>query len=160
MRFYNREVEISGLLETASRAEQQAQMTFVVGRRRIGKTALILQTFRKQKFVYLFGDINTSATVLPFDSNKGVKDYLEDAGGIRDTAYSEIFIIDPDGKQTSLSTKFPFKYIENRSANIFPGTVIYVPKDIGKQDGLTYASTVAPVLSSLALTLASLNSIN
>ena len=113
-----------------------------------------------QKFVYLFGDINTSATVLPFDSNKGVKDYLEDAGGIRDTAYSEIFIIDPDGKQTSLSTKFPFKYIENRSANIFPGTVIYVPKDIGKQDGLTYASTVAPVLSSLALTLASLNSIN
>ena len=43
-----------------------------------------------------------------------------------------------------------------RFKNIF----IYAPKDVGKLQGIEFASTFAPVLSSLALSLASLNSIN
>lgn len=54
MRFYNRENEIKALLDTAERAKEHAQMTFVVGRRRIGKTAMILKAFEDRPFVYLF----------------------------------------------------------------------------------------------------------
>ena len=46
------------------------------------------------------------------------------------------------------------------SINIYPGSIIYAPRDIGKVTGVKYAATVSPILSSLALTLASLNSIN
>jgi hypothetical protein len=44
--------------------------------------------------------------------------------------------------------------------DIYPGSIIYAPRDIGKLGGLTYASSLAPILSSLAISLASLNSIS
>ena len=47
-----------------------------------------------------------------------------------------------------------------KSQTIYPGTIVYAPKDVGKLDGIQYASTVSPILSSLALTIASLNSIS
>ena len=37
---------------------------------------------------------------------------------------------------------------------------IYAPRDLGKVDGISLASTLAPVVSSIAISLASLNSIN
>lgn len=40
MRFYNREKELELLQEVHKRSASSAQMTFVVGRRRIGKTRL------------------------------------------------------------------------------------------------------------------------
>lgn len=53
MKFYNREQELKTLRETKDRAQHSAQMTFIVGRRRIGKTALILECFPKD-LVYFF----------------------------------------------------------------------------------------------------------
>ena len=47
-----------------------------------------------------------------------------------------------------------------KNADIYPGTIIYVPREIGQLDGINYAAVVAPIFSSLALSLASLNSIN
>jgi len=41
-----------------------------------------------------------------------------------------------------------------------PGSTIYIPKQIGKVDGINLAATVSPIVSSFALSLASLNSIN
>ena len=54
MKFYNRESELKTLRETKKRAQQHnAQMTFIVGRRRIGKTALILECLPND-LVYFF----------------------------------------------------------------------------------------------------------
>ena len=44
--------------------------------------------------------------------------------------------------------------------DIVPGTVIYAPREMGKIQGLSFAATLAPIISSVALSLASLNSIN
>lgn len=54
MKFYNREQEIKALHSSRLRAQISAQMSFVVGRRRIGKTALILQSVKQTSFVYFF----------------------------------------------------------------------------------------------------------
>ncbi|MBZ9786718.1 ATP-binding protein [Psychroflexus sp. CAK57W] len=54
MKFYNREKEISLLREVAENATSSAQMTFMVGRRRIGKTSLMLEVFKAENYVYLF----------------------------------------------------------------------------------------------------------
>lgn len=53
-KFYNREKEIALLSNTEQKSLETAQMTFVVGRRRIGKTALLTQTFRGKQTLYFF----------------------------------------------------------------------------------------------------------
>jgi len=53
-KFYDREKEIALLLNTEQKSMEAAQMTFVTGRRRIGKTALLTQTFRGKPMLYFF----------------------------------------------------------------------------------------------------------
>jgi AAA+ ATPase superfamily predicted ATPase len=53
MKFYNREVELQTLQAVEEKAKHSAQMTFIVGRRRTGKTTLIRKAYQ-QNFVYLF----------------------------------------------------------------------------------------------------------
>jgi len=109
-----------------------------------------------QKVVYLFGDFK-SPTNTRYDSSLSIKDYIKLAGGLKDSALSEIIVIDPDGNSHNYQTKLAFFGSE---AEIYPGSIIYAPRNIGKINGLQYAATVSPVLSNLALALASLNSIN
>ena len=54
MRFYNREKEIEYFEEIWKNAENSAQMTLVVGRRRIGKTVLLKKVIENIPSVYLF----------------------------------------------------------------------------------------------------------
>ncbi|GAA0880618.1 ATP-binding protein [Algoriphagus jejuensis] len=54
MRFYNREKELDQLRKIRERSTQSAQMTVVIGRRRIGKTSLLKKDMEGQVAVYLF----------------------------------------------------------------------------------------------------------
>lgn len=54
MKFYNREKELALLYETERRSVKQAQMTFVVGRRRIGKTSLLIRATANKDVLYFF----------------------------------------------------------------------------------------------------------
>lgn len=54
MKFYNREKEIALLQQIEALSSTTAQMTFVTGRRRIGKTSLLLKATDNKKLVYLF----------------------------------------------------------------------------------------------------------
>ena len=53
-KFYNREREISLLKDIEKKSLRTAQMTFVVGRRRIGKTALLRSVFAGEETLYFF----------------------------------------------------------------------------------------------------------
>ncbi|MDR3243469.1 MAG: ATP-binding protein, partial [Elusimicrobiota bacterium] len=53
MKFYDREKELDLLNQIENKAAQNAQMTFVIGRRRIGKTALLTKAY-KDKTLYFF----------------------------------------------------------------------------------------------------------
>jgi len=54
MRFYNRERELAQLQKIRERSASSAQMTVVIGRRRIGKTSLLKKGMEGQIAVYLF----------------------------------------------------------------------------------------------------------
>lgn len=54
MKFYGREEELKTLRDTSSRSRKTSQFTVVLGRRRIGKTRLILEATREERRVYLF----------------------------------------------------------------------------------------------------------
>ncbi len=53
-KFYNREEEIEYLEKIEDRSKQMAQMTVMVGRRRIGKTTLLKKAFAEKRSLYLF----------------------------------------------------------------------------------------------------------
>ena len=54
MNFYGRKQEIQQLVDIREKSNQTAQMTLMVGRRRIGKTRLILKSLEGQTFLYFF----------------------------------------------------------------------------------------------------------
>ncbi len=110
-----------------------------------------------QKIVYLFGEFNLPSTVR-YQSTNDISDYIESAGGLAESAENIVLVIDPDGNAHSY--KMGITNIFRENIEIYPGSIIYAPRDIGQLDGIQYASTVSPILSSLALTLASLNSIS
>lgn len=54
MKFYNRQKELELLQKVHNLSATSAQMTFVVGRRRIGKTRLLVRAFENENMVYFF----------------------------------------------------------------------------------------------------------
>ena len=107
------------------------------------------------RVVYLFGDFKNPSN-LNYNPAFNIKDYLKLAGGLNDSSQKEIIVIDPDGKTSIYNTSL---FSSMKSVDIYPGSIIYAPRDIGQLSGVVYAATVSPILSSLAISLASLNSI-
>ena len=54
MRFFDRASELSDLREIRKRSEEVAQFTVVTGRRRVGKTSLVMKSLEGETYVYLF----------------------------------------------------------------------------------------------------------
>ena len=64
MRFYNREEELKELKRIQQLAfEESSRMTVVTGRRRIGKTSLIMKAVEQTPTVYLFIGRKNEATL-------------------------------------------------------------------------------------------------
>lgn len=53
-KFYNRESELQLLHKIEEISKTTAQMTFMVGRRRIGKTSLLMEAFKDSNYLYFF----------------------------------------------------------------------------------------------------------
>ena len=54
MKFYDRQKELALLKEIEKQSQDIAQMTFMVGRRRIGKTRLLLHAYKESTYLYFF----------------------------------------------------------------------------------------------------------
>ncbi len=54
MRFFDRKQELADLQEIRRRSEDVAQFTVVTGRRRVGKTSLVVKSLERETYVYLF----------------------------------------------------------------------------------------------------------
>lgn len=108
-----------------------------------------------QKVVYVFGDFR-NPTNISYNPNYNIQDYILYAGGVNESAYDELIVIDPSGK----TQIYRDRLFARENIDIYPGSVIYASRDIGKVDPVRYVANISPILSSLALSLASLNAIN
>ena len=107
--------------------------------------------------VYVTGDILNPGG-RRYSSELKPSDYIEQSGGLGKFADSDrIVVIKPNGDAEVIKAKLFFSY---SGSTIYPGSIIYVPREIGKLEGIAFTATLAPIVSSLALSLASLNSIN
>lgn len=108
--------------------------------------------------IYVLGEVVSPGTRL-YSVDFSVKDYISRSGGMGLYAdKSRLVVIHPNGDSYLWSGGIGNLFSNNLS--IIPGSVIYVPREIGKLNGLNYASVIAPIFSSLAISLASLNSIS
>ncbi|MDR1043010.1 MAG: ATP-binding protein [Clostridiales Family XIII bacterium] len=77
MKFYDRKNELATLKKIRTRAMKESAFTLVVGRRRVGKTALLMESFSTGKFLYLFVARKTEALLC-----EGFQKDAEDALGL------------------------------------------------------------------------------
>lgn len=109
--------------------------------------------------VFVFGEVGNPGSVL-FNDRSSLNEYIEKSGGLTRLASSDfIFVVSPNGETFKIQTNGISRFV-NKSYEIYPGSVIYVPRHIGKVDGINLYATIAPIFSSLALSIASLNSIS
>ncbi len=109
--------------------------------------------------VYVFGDVG-NPNALSFKDLGDVSEYISRAGGLNKTADKKhILIVDPNGESQVLNYSKLSNLLKSE-IDIYPGTFIYVPSQVGSVQGVEFYSVIAPIFSSLALSLASLNAIN
>lgn len=107
--------------------------------------------------VYVTGDVMNPGG-RRYSSELKARDYILQSGGLGRLADGDrIIVIKPNGDAEVIKSKL---YFSMTGATVYPGSTIFVPKEIGKLDGIQFTATLAPIVSSLALSLASLNSIN
>jgi len=108
--------------------------------------------------IHVFGEVMNQGSFL-YDPSLKPSDYLKIAGDLSKVADGKrIIIVDPNGNTRSLDHNYRFFF--GSDVPLYPGSTIYVPRQLGKLDGIDLATNVAPIISSVALSLASLNSIN
>ena len=109
-----------------------------------------------KKIIYVFGEVLNPGTLL-YQESLNLDEYIKKSGGFNDYAdKSSIIIVHPNGE----SEKVSIRKFSGYKSNLYAGSVIYVPRDISKINGIELGSVMAPIISSLAISLASLNSIS
>lgn len=112
----------------------------------------------RSNIVYVLGEV-LSPGPQNYNSNYSFSDYIERAGGLTQFVDNGAIIqVLPNGESRRIKIGRFSKLFDE--STILPGTVIYATKDISKLNNLKLASTLAPVVSSIAISLASLNSIS
>lgn len=111
---------------------------------------------RFKSAISIVGEVNR-ATEVAFNPRYSMEDYIRLAGGLTNIAdRNKIYFIKPNGEiQINNKTLFTF-----RNGQIVPGSSIYIPRDDRPFTALDISSNLAPVISSFALTAASLASID
>ena len=87
---------------------------------------------------------------------------IDVAGGIAQNAYPDgIIVIDPNGNARVLRNTSLFDLMkDSNKIDIYPHSVIFVPRDISKLDTLTRSSYIAQIASAAILPVLTLLSLN
>ena len=84
--------------------------------------------------IYIFGEISNQGTVL-YDENNDVDYYIKKQGGLLDSAdKNAIYILQPNGESIRIeSRKNLFMNYNDNKINIYPGSIIFVPRRINSE---------------------------
>ena len=110
--------------------------------------------------VYVYGEVNSPGT-LRYKPGMDFEYYISNKGGLNNFANDEqLFVVYPNGRTYALKTNTLFGFgALSDDVLIYPGSIIYVPRNISISNTQT-AAIWAPLLSSLAVTLTSLSVLN
>lgn len=113
--------------------------------------------------VYIYGEVNNQGAIR-YTANEDISFYIEGSGGFLSSADRKtIFVVHPNGKTESLSSNSrALSFADNRNnlGLVYPGSIIYVPRSAEITSSIQTAAIWSPIISGLALSLASVSSLN
>ena len=123
-----------------------------------GDTLLIPE---KTTSVFVYGEVSSEGAV-SFQANQGVDYFVEKSGGYKRFADNEsIYILHPNGETQRYSKNRNLFANQPRDLNMYPGSVIFVPRKIDNSATRRLASQAyVSILGNLGVALASLSAIN
>ena len=116
----------------------------------------------KAEQVYIFGEINQIGAVR-YKPSKDIDYYISSVGGLLESSDKKnIFVVHPNGEINKLNNVNRFSLLNNKSNDIliYPGSVIYVPREVKSRDASIVASIWAPIVSSTATSITALSVLN
>ena len=122
--------------------------------------ALTIPTNTNQ--VYLFGEVSNEGGVR-YSPNKSIEYYINLSGGILDSAdISSAYILSPNGETINYITKNGrLSFLRSKQdILIYPGSIVFIPREGQIQNKTLIASIWAPIISSFALSIASISALN
>lgn len=109
--------------------------------------------------VYVQGEVSNPGAIR-YTPGKSIDFYISGSGGALETSDTKtIFVVHPNGETQDLSSNRLSFISSQDNFLIYPGSIIYVPKSFDPNT-TQIASIWAPILSSLALSLASISALN
>lgn len=106
--------------------------------------------------VYMLGAFQNPSTLI-YHPDLAARDYVNAVGGFSSNSKKIALLISPDGK-TSIYNHSELRNLFSNENPLYPGSIIYASPDFGNDlSNIEFLSAVAPVISSLTLSLASLN---
>jgi len=114
--------------------------------------------------VYIYGEVSNPGTSR-YSSGGSIANYIDKSGGFNLLSNKkQLILIDPNGEATLInSNSISLSILGNTRINdvaIYPGSVIYVPRDIERIKGREKIILTTGVMSNLAFALASLSTIS
>ncbi len=110
---------------------------------------------KRPSSVSIVGEVLNSTTV-GFDPDLTVDQYINLAGGLKDTADNDrIFIILPDGKSELVK-----KSLFSSNRTIMPGSTIVISRDSRPFDAISLTQIITPILADLATSAAAIAAIS
>ena len=123
-----------------------------------GDTLLIPE---RTSSVFVYGEVSSEGAV-SFEANKGVDYFVEKSGGYKRFAdNASIYILHPNGETQRYSKNRNLFANQPRELNMYPGSVIFVPRKIDNSATRRLATQAyVSILGNLGIALASLSAIN
>lgn len=112
--------------------------------------------------VYVYGETSIEGAVM-FSENQTAEYFIKKSGGYKKYADKEsIYILHPNGESQLYSSKRNiFESSPQSSATIYPGSIIFVPRELDEATPRRLAAQAyVSILGNLGIALASLSSIN
>jgi len=116
----------------------------------------------KSEQVYIFGEVNQPGATR-YKPSQNIREYIYDAGGMLATSdLDNIFIVHPNGevKKANVNGRLSFLNKRNIDILVYPGSVIYIPREVKAGDAAMVASIWAPIISSAATSITALSVLN
>ena len=108
--------------------------------------------------IYVYGSIHNNGSAL-YKQGQNLEYYISKKGGFTENAdKNNIYMLNPNGETFQIKTKRNLFISQGKKAEIYPGSVIYVPEkvDSGYQS-MIQAQAYASILGNLGVSLASLS---
>ena len=116
----------------------------------------------KSEQVYIFGEVNQPGAIR-YKPSQSVNNYIASAGGVIESSdLNNTFVIHPNGEVNRISNGSRLSMLNNRNNEIliYPGSVIYIPREVKTRDASMIASIWAPIIGSAATSITALSVLN